>query len=61
MRDEKIALAYSISKTEFEIFFQGLFNDILHNLEEKNSSIKSKKTKTCQNYCNVRVPYRYKQ
>ena len=70
--DEMNALAYrldhhiptNINKnaifTEFEQFFQNLLRDISHIPENELSRIKTKLRNTCEKYCNVKVPYKYR-
>ena len=46
--------------TEFEQFFQNLLRDILLIPENELSRIKTKLRNTCDKYCNVKVPYKYR-
>ena len=46
--------------TEFEQFFQNLLRDISHIPENELSRIKTKLRNTCEKYCNVKVPYKYR-
>ena len=46
--------------TEFEQFFQNLLRDISHIPENELSRIKTKLRNTCAKYCNVKVPYKYR-
>ena len=43
--------------TEFELFFQNLWKDISNMSEAEISKIKTKLGKTCEKYCNIKVPY----
>ena len=70
--EEMIAFAYrldhhiptNINKdaifTESEQFFQNLLRDISHIPENELSRIKTKLRNTCEKYCNVKVPCKYK-
>ena len=46
--------------TEFEQFFQTLLRDISHIPENELNRIKTKLRNTCEKYCNVKVPYKYR-
>ena len=48
-------------KTEFYLFYQGLFNNIDHLPENTISQIKTKLWWTCESYSKICVPYKYKQ
>ena len=46
--------------TEFEQFFQHLLRDISHIPENELGRIKTKLRNTYEKYCNVKVPYNYR-
>ena len=48
-------------KTEFDLFYQGLFNNIDHLPENTISHIKTKLWWICESYSKICVPYKYKQ
>ena len=48
-------------KTEFDLFYQVLFNNIDHLPENTISQIKTKLWWTCESYSKICVPYKYKQ
>ena len=48
-------------KTEFEIFYEGLLKNIWHVPEEQISAIKTKLCSTCESYCSIHVPHKYKK
>ena len=70
--EEMIALVYGLDHhiptninkdaifTESEQFFQNLLRDISHIPENELSRIKTKLRNTCEKYCNVKVPYKYR-
>ena len=70
--EEMIALVYGLDHhiptninkdaifTESEQFFQNLLRDISHIPENELSRIKTKLRNTCEKYCNVKVPCKYK-
>ena len=70
--EEMIALVYGLDHhiptninkdaifTESEQFFQNLLRDISHIPENKLNRIKIKLRNTCEKYCNVRAPCKYR-
>ena len=70
-RDEELALCYGLDqdipnnstrntiKTEFELIYQGLLKKNIP--EEQISAIKTKLRRTCESYCNIHVPRKYKK
>ena len=72
LTEEMIALAYGLDHhittninknaifTEFEQFLQNLLRNISHISENELSRIKTKLRNICEKYCNVKVPYKYR-
>ena len=45
--------------TKFKVFFQKMSTDLPNVPETQLQQIKPKLRKTCEHYCNIKVPYKY--
>ena len=49
---------YNAAETEFELFYQNILSNILHNPENELMQLKSKLRNVCHKY-KIKVPYKY--
>ena len=52
---------YNSINTEFELFYQNILRDISHIPEQNLAHVKTKLRSTCEKYCKIKVPFKYKE
>ena len=52
---------YNSINKEFELFYQNILRDTSHIPEQNLAHVKSKFQNTCEKYCKIKVPFKYKE
>ena len=52
---------YNSISTEFELFYQNILRDNSHIPEQNLAHAKTKLRSTCEKYCKIKVPFKYKE
>ena len=54
-------MSYNSINTEFELFYQNILRDISHIPEQTLAHVKTKLRYTCEKYCKIKIPFKYKE
>ena len=52
---------YNSINKEFELFYQNILRDTSHIPEQTLANVKTKFQNTCEKYCKIKVPFKYKE
>ena len=54
-------ISYNSINTEFEVVYQNILRHISHIPEQNLANVKKKSRNTCEKYCKIKVPFKYKE
>ena len=52
---------YNSINTELELFYQNVIRNISHIPEQNVAHVKIKLRNTCENYCKIKIPFKYRE